>query len=243
MDSLSPPQSLSESRKLRKIELLDIKIQLAKKRKLRKIELQNIKMQLEKRKAEIELEMQYRRNARLQKNAILRKKIDLIHADATIFSRQLTRDEWEDIDVVTTLYLPHGFTRITKEFSSTRKANWITSSTVFVRNKDEFMRIVKESLEHYKQMHEILVYLRTHKARNRRTEKIQKDLKRVIISIQYRKIIHHVIFSNFLHDLNHDCIAYILDFFLPTIIPMSVYDGLIKEPTQPQFDLGFEYTP
>lgn len=230
MESLSPSQILSQKRKLRKIELQNIKIQLAKRRKLRKIELQKIKIQLEKRRAEIELEMQYRRNARLQKNVILRKKIDLIHADATLFSRQLMRDEWEDIDSVSTLYLPHGFTRITKEFSSTRKANWITSSTVFVRNKDEFMRIINESLGHYKIMHETIVFLRTHKMRNRWMERILRDLRRDIISIQYRKIIHHVIFSNFLHELNHDCIAHILDFLLPTIIHKSVYDDLTTGP-------------
>ena len=243
MESLSPSQTLSQKRKLRKIELQNIKIILSRKRKLRKIELQNIKIQLEKRRAEIELEMQYRRNARLQKNMILRREIDLIHANATIFCRQLSRDEWEDIDSVSTLYLPHGFTRITKNFSSTRNANWITSSTIFVRDKHEFMRIINESLEHYKYIHETFVWKRTHKMRNYENEKILKDLQRYIIDIQYRKIIHHVIFSNFLHELNHDCIACILDFLSPTIVQKSIDEIVslslstyVKKVPPPQFD-------
>lgn len=242
MESLSPSQILSQKRKLRKIELQNIKIILSQKRKLRKIELQNIKIQLEKRRAEIELEMQYRRNARLQKNMILRRKIDLIHADATIFCRQLLRNEWEVIDSVSTLYLPHGFTRITKNLSSTRNANWITSSTIFVKDKYEFMRIINESLKHYKYIHETMEYKRTHKMRNYQTDKILKDLKKYIIDIQYRKIIHHVIFSNFLHELNHDCIAYILDFLSPTIVHKSIDEieslslsTYVEVPTKSQF--------
>lgn len=223
METLTPYQLRTEKRKLRRVELLNKKIQLAQKIKLRKIELRDIRINLaiknaeievemQLRKAEIEVEMQFRKEVRLQKNIIIRRKIDLINANATVFKRELSRDECEDIDFVSTLYLPHGFTRIEKKLSSTRKVNWITSSTIFVKDKYEFKRMIDESLEHCKYIHEAVVYKRTHKWRNRILEKTLEKVKRDIIDTQYKKIVHHVIFSNFHHELNDDCIKKIVGF-------------------------------
>ena len=205
METQSPSQILYQKSKLSNIEL---KI----KRKLRKVELKNIKIQVEKRNAEIEVEMQFRKKLRLEKNIIIPKKIDLIHANATVFKIKLNKNECEDIDFVSTLYLPHGFTRIEKILSSTRKVNWITSSTIFVKDESEFSKMVNESLQNYKYFHDIIVYKRTHKTRIPINDKTMKMIQRDIIYTEYRKIVHHVIFSNFRHELNDDCINKIVGF-------------------------------
>ena len=212
METQSPSQILYQNRKLRNIELKIKSKILSEKRKLRRVELKNIKIQVEKRNAEIEVEMQIRKKLRLENNIILRKKIDLIHANATVFNRILNINECEDIDFVSTLYLPHGFTRIEKTLSSTRKVNCITSSTIFVKDEYEFNKMINESLENYKYIHDIIVYKMTHKMRVPINDKTLKMITRDIIDTEYRKIVHHVIFSNFRHELNDDCINKIVGF-------------------------------
>ena len=163
-------------------------------------------------KKNIQFERQLVADAQRQKQILKRKQIDSTHDTAIAFHRQLKKKEWEQIDMLSNLYLPHGFTRIINPFNRLKNSKWITSSTVFVKDEAEFNRLLDKTLEQYQHLYDEHQYRKTHKARNYSSDRRLKQFKHNIIHNEYRKIIEHVVLSNFTDDLNIDCIAHVSKF-------------------------------
>lgn len=119
--------------------------------------------------------------------------------DSFVFYRPLKQSEWKLIDSLSRIYLPHGFTCIINKHSF-RNPKWITTTSVYVKNEKEFNRAIDESLERYQLLHD----------RHKTCE--GKRLRHDIIHYEYRKIVSHVILSNFTDVLTPYCISHISAF-------------------------------